>query len=155
MIINVKNLLKAGIFLIVLIIFLIIFHVIVGFMGVNYLLKYIGLNEISILLSIFLTLICIYFKIFIPLTIGTFFGVIYVLEWNWFFAILLTLPGLFFLLPRKINSTFNFHTFSNSFKPNSNHSHFNKNNESVKTNFRNSEIIDGEYKVINDENEKK
>ena len=31
----------------------------------------------------------------------------------------------------------------------------NKNNESVKTNFRNSEIIDGEYKVINDENEKK
>ncbi len=153
--INPKNLLKAGIFFIFLLIIIIIFHVVVGFLGINYLLKNIGFQDFSILISVLLSLLCVYFKIFLPLSIGTFFGIVYVLEWHWIFAILITLPGLFFLFPKKINSTFNFKTFNNYYKSNSNYDNFSNDKESVKTNVKNSDIIDGEYKVINDENEKK
>ena len=59
-----------------------------------------------------------------------------------------------FLFPKKLNSTLNFNTFYESNESNRNYSNFNRDNESVKTNVKNSEIIDGEYKVINDENEK-
>ncbi len=152
--INPKNLLKAGIFFIFLLIVIIIFHVVVGFLGINYLLKNSGFQDFSVLLSIFLSLLCVYFKIFLPLSIGTFFGIVYVLDWHWTLAILITMPGLFFLFPKKLNSTFNFNTFYRSNESNRNYSNFNRDNESVKTNVKNSEIIDGEYKVINDENEK-
>ncbi len=152
--INPINLLKAGILFIFLFFILAIFHLVIGFIGINYLIENMGFKDFSILLSIFTTIICLYFRVFLPLTIGTFFGIIYVFEWHWIFAILLTLPGIIFLIP-KFKTKFNFKNFNNSYNNEKNHYNFNEEKESVKTNFKNSEIIDGEYKVINDENEKK
>ena len=50
-------------------------------------------------------------RIMLPLTIGTFFGIINVLEWHWVIALLLTLPSLIFITPRKFKSTFNYKNF--------------------------------------------
>ena len=153
--VNPLHLLKAGIFFIFLLFLLIIFHIITGFLGVNYILGYIGFNVFSELLSILIIFICIYLKFSLPLMIGTFYGIIYVLEWHWIFAILLTLPGLIFITPRKFKNVFNSKNFKSVYSFNQNDSNFSQAKDSVKTNVRNTEIIDGEYKVINDENEKK
>lgn len=39
------------------------------------------------------------FRFTLPLTIGTFFGATNVLDWHWFWALLLALPGLAFMIP--------------------------------------------------------
>ena len=81
---------------------------------------------------------------------------IYVLEWHWFFAILLTLPGLIFVTPKKFMNTFNFKTFRQGYDfDQRNFLNFLFKKETVKTNVKNDDIIDGEYKILNDDNKNK
>ncbi len=43
-----------------------------------------------------------FFRLMLPLTIGTFFGAMEVLGWSWYFALLVTAPGLLFALPAMV-----------------------------------------------------
>ena len=122
-----------------------LFYLIVGFLGIQYF-----FGTIS---SILVTIFCIFFKFSLPLTVGTFFGIIYVLEWHWFFALLITLPGIMILTPSKFKSVFNINTFKKGYNFQDN-SFYGSRKETFKTNVKNSDIIDGEYKVINDEDKK-
>ena len=94
------NLLKFGLITIGLIVSLFCFYVIVGFLGIEYLMqpyKYGTFFAWAIILfSIF------YRFTFLLLTIGVFFGIINVLEWHIIFAILFTLPSLLFIFPKQI-----------------------------------------------------
>ena len=40
----------------------------------------------------------------LPLTIGTFFGALNVLNWHWFGALILTIPGLLFVVPAMVTA---------------------------------------------------
>ncbi len=42
------------------------------------------------------------FRIMLPLTIGTYFGVVNVLGWPWWAGVLIAAPGLLFMLPSVI-----------------------------------------------------
>ena len=94
------NLLKFGLITIGLIGSLFCFYVIVGFLGIEYLMqpyKYGTFFAWAIIIfSIF------YRFTFLLLTIGVFFGIINVLEWHMIFAILFTLPSLLFIFPKQI-----------------------------------------------------
>ena len=94
------NLLKYGLITLALIIFLFCFYVVVGFLGIEYLLEPYKYGTffawIIIIFSIF------YRFTFLLLTIGVFFGVINVLEWHMIFAVLFTLPSLLFIFPKQI-----------------------------------------------------
>ena len=96
------NILKYGLITVGLIISLFCFYVIVGFLGIQYLMEPYQYGTffawVIILFGIF------YRFTFLLLTIGVFFGVINVLEWNIFFAILFTLPSLLFIFPKQILS---------------------------------------------------
>ena len=144
--INPLNILKIGFFLILFLFSIVIFHIVVGFLGIQYF--------YGTLIALVITIFCIFFKFPLPLSLSTFFGIIYVLEWHWIFAILLSLPGLIFFSPKKFKNTFNFKTFKHGH--NHHHSGFNfyTKNETVKTNVKNDDIIDGEYKVIKDDDKK-
>jgi len=72
-------------------IFLGFFQLIVGFLGIA---EYLGMvPAILFLIGLF------YFRFTLPFVIGTFFGIVGVLDWNWVVALILTLPGLIFVLP--------------------------------------------------------
>ena len=106
------------------------------------------------ILAILVTIICIFFRFPLPLSVSAFFGIINVLEWHWFLALLITLPGLIFLTPSRFKSTFNMNTFKTGYNFPGNSFH-KKNTDPLKTNVKNSEIIDGEYKIIDDDDQKK
>ena len=95
--INPLNILKIGIFVILLLFSLVIFHIVVGFLGIQYF--------YGTLIALLVTIFCIFFKFPLPLSLSAFFGIIYVFEWHWIFAFLLTLPGLIFLTPKKFKNT--------------------------------------------------
>ena len=149
------NLLKYGLITIGIILSLFCFYVIVGFLGIQYLMLPYQYGTffawVIILFSIF------YRFTFLLLTIGVFFGIINVLEWNLIFAILFTLPSLLFIFPKQI---LNFKMRSNK-KEEKKKNDFNKysnttNQENMnrfKTKSQNNEVIDGDYEIIN-ENEK-
>ena len=147
MINNPLNILKVGIFLILLLFLLVIFHIVVGFMGIKYF--------YGSIVALLVTFFCIFFKFPLPLSFSAFFGMIYVLEWHWFFAILLTLPGLIFVTPKKFMNTFNFKTFRQGYDFDQRNFKFYSKKETVKTNVKNDDIIDGEYKILNDDNKNK
>jgi hypothetical protein len=44
------------------------------------------------------------FRIMLPLTIGTYFGVVNVLGWSWWAGVLVAAPGLIFVLPSVISA---------------------------------------------------
>ncbi len=71
-----------------------IFQAIVGYLGIEYHLGQ-GL-AIGFLIAAFI------FRFSLPLTIGTFFGAVDVLGFNVLLAILITLPGLIFMIPGAI-----------------------------------------------------
>ena len=71
-----------------------VIQIIVGYLGIEYHLGS-GWAVGAVILSLLL-------RISFPLTIGTFFGALNVLEWHWFGALLLTLPGLIFMVPGAI-----------------------------------------------------
>ena len=143
---NPLDVLKIGIIIVISLFILMIFHLVVGFLGMQYF--------FGTLIALMFAIFCIYFKFSLPLTVGTFFGIIYVLEWHWFFAIILTLPGIFFLSPNKFKKTFNVKTFKTGYDFKGKED-FSKNAETLKTNVKNTDIIDGEYKILNEDNEKK
>jgi len=150
------NLLKFGLITIGLIVFLFCFYIIVGFLGIEYLMQPYKYGTffawIIILFSIF------YRFTFLLLTIGVFFGIINVLEWHIIFAILFTLPSLVFIFPKQILS------FKMKSQQKSNKTYQNYNEETIEPSnktmkrFRqksqNNDIIDADYEVIKDDENK-
>ena len=151
------NLLKFGLITLGIIVALFCFYVIVGFLGIQFLMEPYQYGTFFawaiILFSIF------YRFTFLLLTIGVFFGIINVLEWHLFFGILFTLPSLLFIFPKQI---LNFKMKSNSktkTKKNDFNEFVNTNSQQsmnrFKTKSQTSEVIDGEYEVIKDNENKK
>lgn len=66
-------------------------QVVLGLMGIEH---YWGAGAAVIAL-----MVALIFRFTLPLTIGTFFGVTAVLKWPWYLALLVTAPGLLFLVP--------------------------------------------------------
>ena len=94
------NLLKFGLITIGLIIALFCFYVIVGFLGIQYIMEP---YQYGTFFAWMIILFGIFYRFtFLLLTIGVFFGVINVLEWHLIFAILFTLPSLIFIFPKQI-----------------------------------------------------
>lgn len=150
------NLLKFGLITIGLIVSLFCFYVIIGFLGIEYLMqpyKYGTFFAWAIILfSIF------YRFTFLLLTIGVFFGIINVLEWHMFFAIIFTLPSLLFIFPKQILN-FKIKTTKQNNKTNKNYSEartqpFNQTKNRFNNKSTNNEIIDADYEIINDEENK-
>ena len=146
------NLLKFGLITLGIIISLFCFYVVVGFLGIQYLMEPYQYGTffawVIILFSVF------YRFTFLLLTIGVFFGIINVLEWHLIFAVLFTLPSLLFIFPKQI---LNFKINANSkTKPQKNNGNefVNKNSQQgmnrFKTKSQTSEVIDGEYEIIKD-----
>ena len=151
------NLLKFGLITIGIIISLFCFYVVVGFLGIQFLMEPYQYGTffawVIILFSIF------YRFTFLLLTIGVFFGIINVLEWHLIFAILFTLPSLLFVFPKQI---LNFKIKSkNKTKPQKDNINEFANTNSkqsmnrFKTKSQTSEVIDGEYEIIKDNENKK
>ena len=151
------NLLKFGLITIGIIISLFCFYVVVGFLGIQFLMEPYPYGTffawVIILFSIF------YRFTFLLLTIGVFFGIINVLEWHLIFAILFTLPSLLFIFPKQI---LNFKIKSkNKTKPQKNNinefvnTNSQQNMNRFKTKSQTSEVIDGEYEIIKDSENKK
>jgi len=150
------NLLKFGLITIGLIVFLFCFYIIVGFLGIEYLMQPYKYGTffawIIILFSIF------YRFTFLLLTIGVFFGIINVLEWHIIFAILFTLPSLVFIFPKQILS------FKMKSQQKSNKTYQNYNEETIQPSSKNinrfrqksqnNDIIDVDYEIIKDDENK-
>ena len=130
---------------------------VVGFLGIQFLMEPYQYGTffawVIILFSIF------YRFTFLLLTIGVFFGIINVLEWHLIFAILFTLPSLLFIFPKQI---LNFKIKSkNKTKPQKNNinefvnTNSQQNMNRFKTKSQTSEVIDGEYEIIKDSENKK
>ena len=146
------NLLKFGLITIGIIVALFCFYVVVGFLGIQFLMEPYQYGTffawVIILFSIF------YRFTFLLLTIGVFFGIINVLEWHLIFAVLFTLPSLLFIFPKQI---LNFKMKSNN-KTKTTKNNFNEfvntntqqSMNRFKTKSKTSEVIDGEYEVIKD-----
>ena len=151
------NLLKFGLITLGIIISLFCFYVVVGFLGIQYLMEPYQYGTffawVIILFSVF------YRFTFLLLTIGVFFGIINVLEWHLIFAVLFTLPSLLFIFPKQIlNFKMNANSKTKSQKDNGNE-FVNKNSQQgmnrFKTKSQTSEVIDGEYEIIKDSENKK
>ena len=150
------NLLKFGLITIGLIISLFCFYVIVGFLGIEYLMQPYQYGTFFawaiIIFSIF------YRFTFLLLTIGVFFGIINVLEWHIIFAILFTLPSLLFIFPKQILN-FKIKTKKQNGQAKQNYSEertqsFNKTRNRFNNKSTNNEIIDADYEIIKDEENK-
>lgn len=151
------NLLKFGLITLGIIISLFCFYVVVGFLGIQYLMEPYQYGTffawVIILFSVF------YRFTFLLLTIGVFFGIINVLEWHLIFAVLFTLPSLLFIFPKQIlNFKMNANSKTKPQKDNGNE-FVNKNSQQgmnrFKTKSQTSEVIDGEYEIIKDSENKK
>jgi hypothetical protein len=151
------NLLKFGLITLGIIISLFCFYVVVGFLGIQYLMEPYQYGTffawVIILFSVF------YRFTFLLLTIGVFFGIINVLEWHLIFAVLFTLPSLLFIFPKQIlNFKMNANSKTKPQKDNFNE-FVNKNSQQdmnrFKTKPQTSEVIDGEYEIIKDSENKK
>ena len=151
------NILKFGLITLGIIISLFCFYVIVGFLGIQYLMEPYQYGTffawVIILFSVF------YRFTFLLLTIGVFFGIINVLEWHLIFAVLFTLPSLLFIFPKQIlNFKMNANSKTKPQKDNVNE-FVNKNSQQginrFKTKSQTSEVIDGEYEIIKDSENKK
>ena len=153
------NILKYGLITVGLIIALFCFYVIVGFLGIQYLMEPYQYGTffawVIILFGVF------YRFTFLLLTVGVFFGIINVLDWHLVFGILFTLPSLLFIFPKQILS-FKMKTSSNqkpqntSFNDYSNMSNQNQQNiNRFKGKSQNNDIIDADYEVIKDSKDNK
>ena len=150
------NILKYGLITISLILSLFCFYIVVGFLGIQELTKPYPYGT-------FFTWVIIFFGIFyrftfLLLTIGVFLGIVNVLEWHWIIALLFTLPSFVFIFPKQI---LNFKIKSKSKKTSSNKYSENSNSYSKKAepkysnNPKNDDIIEGDYKIINENKDKR
>ena len=143
---NLFNMIKFGLLFILISILSILFNIIMGFIGIQFF--------YGTIVAFLITVISIYFKVILPLYIGSFFGMIYVLEWHWLIALMICLPGLLFITPNLFRKVFNINILrsGNNFNfKNNNGSNF---NNTMKTNVKNEDIIEGDYEVIKDEEKK-
>ena len=143
---NMYKIIKFGLLFILISFISILFNIIMGFIGIQFF--------YGTIVALLITVISIYFKVILPLYIGSFFGMIYVLEWHWLIALLICLPGLLFITPNLFKKVFNINILrsGNNFNFKSNNgSNF---NNTMKTNVKNEDIIEGDYKVIKDEDKK-
>ena len=150
------NILKYGLITISLILSLFCFYVVIGFLGIQELTKPYPYGT-------FFTWVIIFFAIFyrftfLLLTIGVFFGIVNVLEWHWIIALLFTLPSFVFIFPKQI---LNFkikskskNTSSNKYSENSN-GYSKKAEPTFNNNSKNDDIIEGDYKIINENKNKR
>ena len=143
---NLFNIIKFGLLFILISFLSILFNIIMGFIGIQFF--------YGTIVALLITVISIYLKVILPLYIGSFFGMIYVLEWHWLIALLICLPGLLFITPNLFKQVFNINTLKSS-----NNFNFKSNNNSnfkntMKTNVKNEDIIEGDYEVIKDEDKK-
>ena len=152
-----SNLLKFGLITIGIIISLFCFYVIVGFLGIQYLMEPYQYGTFFAWVVIFFSVF--YRFTFLLLTIGVFFGIINVLEWHLIFAVLFTLPSLLFIFPKQV---LNFKMKSDrKTKPqkDSVNEFAIKNSINSKSRFKaksqTNEVIDGEYEIIKDNENKK
>lgn len=75
-----------------------IFQLVIGYQGIEH---HIG----SIWAGI--AIVCaLVFRFTLPITIGTYFGVVDVLEWHWALALVIALPGFLFMAPTLILGIF-------------------------------------------------
>ena len=151
------NLLKFGLITLGTIISLFCFYVVVGFLGIQFLMEPYQYGTffawVIILFSVF------YRFTFLLLTIGVFFGIINVLEWHLIFAVLFTLPSLLFIFPKQIlNFKMKSKNKTKAQKDNINDFANTNSQQSMnrfKTKSQTSEVIDGEYEIIKDSENKK
>ena len=150
------NILKYGLITISLILSLFCFYVVIGFLGIQELMKPYPYGTFFTWVIIFLAIF--YRFTFLLLTIGVFFGIINILEWHWIFALLFTLPSFIFIFPKQI---LNFKmksklsgVFSNKYSKNSNYTS-KKAKPTFRNTLKNDDIIEGDYKIINDNKNKK
>ena len=143
---NLFSIIKFGLIFILLSFLSVLFNIVMGFIGIQFF--------YGTIVALLISIISIYFKVILPLYIGSFFGMIYVLEWHWLIALILCLPGLLFITPNLFKKVFNVNTLKsgNNFNFKKNYS-YNSNN-TMKTNVKNEDVIDGEYKVIKDDDKK-
>jgi len=150
------NLLKFGLITIGLIVFLFCFYIIVGFLGIEYLMHP---NKYGTFFAWIIILFSIFYRFtFLLLTIGVFFGIINVLEWHIIFAILFTLPSLVFIFPKQILS-FKMKSQQKSNKTFQNYNEetiqpSNKNINRFRQKSQNNDIIDVDYEIIKDDENK-
>ena len=143
---NLFNVIKFGLIFILLSFLSILFNIVMGFIGIQFF--------YGTIVAILITIISIYFKVILPLYIGSFFGMIYVMEWHWLISLLVCIPGLLFITPNLFKKVFNINTFKsgNNFNFKKNFSYNSK--KTMKTNVKNEDIIEGEYEVIKDDDKK-
>ena len=143
---NLFNIIKFGLILILLSLLSILFNIVMGFIGIQFF--------YGTIVAVLITIISIYFKVILPLYIGSFFGMIYVIEWHWLIALLVCMPGLLFITPNLFKKVFNINTLKsgNNFNFKKNYSYNSKN--TMKTNVKNEDVIEGEYEVIKDDDKK-
>ena len=143
---NLFNIIKFGLIFILLSFLSVLFNIVMGFIGIQFF--------YGTIVAILITIISIYFKVILPLYIGSFFGMIYVIEWHWLIALLVCMPGLLFITPNLFKKVFNINTLKsgNNFNFKKNYSYNSKN--TMKTNVKNEDVIEGEYEVIKDDDKK-
>ena len=143
---NLFNMIKFGLLFILISFLSILFNIIMGFIGIQFF--------YGTIVALLITIISIYFKVILPLYIGSFFGMIFVLEWHWLIALSICLPGLLFITPNLFKKVFNINILrsGNNFNFKSNNG--SNVNNTMKTNVKNEEIIEGDYEVIKDEEKK-
>ena len=143
---NLFNIIKFGLLFILISFLSILFNIIMGFIGIQFF--------YGTIVALLITIISIYFKVILPLYIGSFFGMISVLEWHWLIALLICLPGLLFITPNLLKKVFNI----NMLRPENNFNFKSNNNSNfkntMKTNVKNEDIIEGDYEIIKDEDKK-
>ena len=140
---NLFSVIKLGLIFILLSFLAVLFNIVMGFIGIQFF--------YGTIVALLITIISIYFKVILPLYIGSFFGMIYVLEWHWLIALILCLPGLLFITPNLFKKVFNVNTLKsgNNFNFKKNYSYNSKN--TIRTNVKNEDVIEGEYEVIKDD----
>ena len=143
---NLFNIIKFGVIFILLSFLSILFNIVMGFIGIQFF--------YGTIVALLITIISIYFKVILPLYIGSFFGMIHVLEWHWLIATLICLPGLLFITPNLFRKTFNINTLRERNKFNFKSSNNSNYKNTMKTNVKNEDIIEGKYEVIKDDDKK-
>ena len=143
---NLFNIIKFGLIFILLSFLSILFNIVMGFIGIQFF--------YGTIVALLITIISIYFKVILPLYIGSFFGMIYVLEWHWLIGLLICLPGLLFITPNLFKKVFNINTLKSGNKFNFKSNNGSNLKKTMKTNVKNEDIIEGDYEVIKDEEKK-
>ena len=143
---NLFNIIKFGLLFILISFLSILFNIIMGFIGIQFF--------YGTIVALLITIISIYFKVVLPLYIGSFFGMIYVLEWHWLIALLICLPGFLFITPNLFKKVFNINILRSGNKFNFKSNDSSNFKSTMKTNVKNEDIIEGDYEVIKDEEKK-